>query len=204
MAERAHPSRLLAESLPFVQENIPLVQGGTSNSIWLVGYRGTGKTTVAQVLATRLGWSWIDMDSEIERRAGKSIASMFADEGERYFRDRERETLAELILRDRVVVATGGGVVTGVENRRLLARVEMVVWLRAKPETILARITTDKTSGSRRPNLTPRGGIEEIQTLLGERAGWYAETARIAIDTDGITPDDIARTILSHWGPHPA
>ena len=79
--------------------------------ITLIGYRGTGKSTLASPLAQRLGWDWIDADVELERRAGRSIQSIFATDGEPEFRRLERELLAELLLRDRLVIAAGGGAV---------------------------------------------------------------------------------------------
>ena len=105
----------------------------------LIGYRGTGKTTVAQQLALALGWEWVDADVEVELRAGKSIAAIFADDGEQVFRDWEAQTLADSLRRERVVLAAGGGVVLREANRRLLAERARVVWLRASVETILAR-----------------------------------------------------------------
>ena len=75
----------------------------------LIGYRAVGKTTLAKLLAERLGWDWIDADVEIERRAGKSIARIFAEEGEPAFRDLEAKVIADLCRRDRLVLAAGGG-----------------------------------------------------------------------------------------------
>ena len=76
----------------------------------LVGYRGSGKSAVAQLAALRLGWDWVDADVEIELRAGKSIAAIFAEDGEAAFRDLETDVLCELIRRDRTILALGGGV----------------------------------------------------------------------------------------------
>ena len=75
----------------------------------LIGYRATGKTTLARLLAQRLGWDWIDADVEIERQAGKSIARMFAEDGEPAFRDLEARVIADLCGRPRLVLAAGGG-----------------------------------------------------------------------------------------------
>ena len=83
----------------------------------LIGYRGTGKTTLARLLARQLVWEWVDADVEIELRAGKSIASIFVDDGEPKFRDLEGQVIVELAGRDRLVIATGGGVVLREENR---------------------------------------------------------------------------------------
>jgi len=86
----------------------------------LIGYRATGKTTLARLLAGRLGWEWIDADVEIERRAGKSIAEIFADDGQTAFRDLEAEVIADLCKKERLVLAAGGGAPLRPENRAFL------------------------------------------------------------------------------------
>ena len=86
----------------------------------LIGYRATGKSETARLLAQRLGWEWVDADAEIEARAGKTIAKIFADDGEQAFRDAESRVVAELAVRDRTVLALGGGAVLREENRRAL------------------------------------------------------------------------------------
>ena len=86
----------------------------------LIGYRGAGKTTIAARLAERLGWAWLDADDELEERAGRTIADIFAADGETAFRDLEAEIAAELSGRADVVLAWGGGVVLREENRRCI------------------------------------------------------------------------------------
>ena len=113
----------------------------------LIGYRATGKTTLARLLAERLGWDWIDADVEIERRAGKSIARIFAEDGEPAFRDMEAEVIADLCRRDRLVLAAGGGAPLRPESRRAMREAGKVVWLTARPETILARMTRRRHNG---------------------------------------------------------
>ena len=112
----------------------------------LIGYRATGKTTLARHLAARLGWEWTDADVEIERRAGKSIARIFAEEGEPAFRDLEAQVIADLCERQRLVLAAGGGALFREESRRAMRCCGRVVWLTATPETILARMTADATT----------------------------------------------------------
>ncbi|MEX0712312.1 MAG: shikimate kinase, partial [Pirellulales bacterium] len=107
-------------------------------NIVLIGYRGSGKSTVARELAGRLGWPWLDADHQIEERAGKSIAAVFAEEGEERFRDLESSLLAELVERDKTVLAAGGGAVLRPANRALLRSAGKVVWLQADAATILA------------------------------------------------------------------
>jgi shikimate kinase len=164
--------------------------------IRLIGYRGTGKSAVAQALALRLGWEWIDADVELELRSGKSIAAIFADEGEPAFREMESAVLAELADRDRVVLATGGGIVLREANRTLLRKGATVVWLKARPETIFRRVSDDWNTVSRRPNLTT-GGIEEIRDLLEQRTALYRQCADLEIDTDEKTILQVGEDILS-------
>lgn len=117
-------------------------------NIVLIGSRGTGKTSVAQLLALSLGWDWVDADVEIELRAGKSIAAIFADDGEPAFRDYESAVLVELLKRDRTVLALGGGVVGSPANRELLISSRPVIWLTGEPETLWPRIQADATTAS--------------------------------------------------------
>lgn len=162
----------------------------------LIGYRGTGKSTVARHLALALGWDWIDADVELELRAGKSISAIFADDGELAFRDLESQVLADLVRRERVVLAAGGGVVLREANRKLLKEFTRVVWLQASAETIVARIATDATTTGRRPNLTVRGGADEVIQLLRERLPLYEQCADLTIDTEQRTPGEIAADIV--------
>jgi len=170
-------------------------------NIVLIGYRATGKSTVARLLAQRLGWNWVDLDVEIERRAGKSIAQIFAEDGEPAFRDWESLVVAEFCGRSRWVIAAGGGAPLREENRKAMRTGGKVIWLTALPETIHRRMTTDPTTGARRPNLTNQGGLEEIIHLLGKREPIYRETADWIVDTEGKSPDGVVQEILEHLGP---
>jgi shikimate kinase len=162
----------------------------------LIGYRATGKTTLAALLASRLGWDWIDADVEIERRAGKSIARIFAEDGEPAFRDLEAQVIADLSGRRRLVLATGGGAPLRPESRRAMRRSGKVVWLRALPETILGRMSDDQTTATRRPNLTEKGPLDEIVHLLGVREPIYHEAADLEIETESHTPEQLVDEIL--------
>lgn len=177
------------------------------NRLVLIGYRGTGKSTIGPILARRLGWTFIDADERIEAAAGRSIAEIFAAEGETGFRDRESATLAELCRGDDLVIATGGGVILRDANRQRLRDSGFVVWLTASPETIWDRLQHDPTTTSRRPNLTPGGGLDEIRSLLAVREPLYRQTANFTIATEALSPEAAADAILSAWtGPptHPS
>lgn len=150
-------------------------------------------------VAARLGWDFRDADTVLETSAGKSIAEVFASEGEVGFRDRESAVLAGLAGQSRCVVATGGGVVLRQENRAILRSAGFVAWLTASPETLWNRLSTDPTTAGRRPNLTATGGLDEVIRLLAIREPLYREVAHIVVDTEGRSPEVVATDILSAW-----
>jgi shikimate kinase len=162
----------------------------------LIGLRGTGKSTIAEILAQRLGWDWCDADAEIERRAAKTIKQIFEAGGEPAFRDWETQVVTDLAQRERTVLALGGGAVLRPENRAAIARQGTIVWLTASPETLWARIQADATTASRRPNLSAGGGINEIIATLGARREVYRQCADLEVDTEGKTPDQVADAIV--------
>lgn len=165
----------------------------------LIGYRGTGKTTVGRLLADRLGRPFADADDLVEAAAGTSIADIFATAGEPAFRDREAAAIATLCAQTSGVIATGGGAILRESNRALLRASGFVVWLTATPEAIAARLATDPTTGARRPNLTAAGGMDEIRNLLAIRAPLYRETADFTVETGTLSPEQIADAILTAW-----
>lgn len=167
--------------------------------ILLVGVRGTGKTTVGRALAARLGWRFADADDVVEAAAGKSIADIFAADGEPAFRDREAAALAELCGRTEHVVATGGGAVLREANRECMTRAGFVVWLTAPPEVSYDRLRGDPTTAARRPNLTPVGGLPEMRAVLAAREPLYAAVADFTCDTATLSPDAAAAAILAAW-----
>ncbi len=165
-------------------------------NLTLIGYRATGKTTLARLLAERLAWSWIDADVEIERRAGMSIARIFAEQGEPAFRELEASVTAELLARQHLVLAAGGGAPLRPETRQAMRTAGKVVWLTARPETIHARMSGDATTSTRRPSLTDRAALDEILHLLAHREPIYRQTADLEIDTEGKTPSQLVSEIL--------
>jgi len=169
-------------------------------NLYLIGYRGSGKTTVAAELARLLGWKWLDADDEIERRAGKTIKEIFASSGEQSFRDLEAAVVADLAKRTRHVVALGGGAVLREESRLAIQASGKVVWLQASPEVLFQRITADASTAERRPNLTVDGGLAEVERLLAIRSPIYAACADLTVDAT-VEPSELARQIADWMRP---
>ena len=151
-----------------------------NRKLFLIGYRGSGKSTVGRVLADRMGWSFVDTDQVIEERSGKSIREIFHDDGEAAFRDLESGILAVLRGNAGAVVATGGGIVLREENRRILREDGFVVWLTADAATLWTRIERDASTAERRPALTT-GGLDEVRQLLAIREPLYRQVRGLRV-----------------------
>jgi shikimate kinase len=174
--------------------------GHAGQGLALVGYRGTGKSTVGRIVADRLNRRFLDADLEIEVRAGRSIRSIFTEWGETVFRDWEEQTLAELTAAFAgAIVATGGGVVLREINRRRIRGFGFVVWLRADPSELARRLASDGRGLAERPPLTPTGTLAEIAQVLEVRTPLYQEVADLVIETGDKTPDEVAAAILGYW-----
>lgn len=163
-------------------------------SIVLVGFMGSGKSTVGRALHQRLGYPLVDMDQWIEQRARKSIAAIFADEGEQAFRDMETSLLEELDepAAPRRIISTGGGVIGREENRVLLRRLGYVVWLHAPMEVILERTAKNRE----RPLLHTDDPAARIAALMEARKPLYEEVAHLRIETAGLDSNELATGIL--------
>jgi shikimate kinase len=166
--------------------------------LFLIGYRGTGKSTVARLLAERLRWTWLDADAMLEARFGRSIRQIFQQDGEPAFRLMEAAVLEDLCRLRRHVVATGGGVVLHGHNRDRLRAAGRVVWLTADADTIWTRLKADAATAERRPALTV-GGLAEVKELLRVREPLYRACADWTVDTVGRTPTQVADLILANW-----
>jgi shikimate kinase len=168
-------------------------------NLYLIGYRGSGKSTVARLVAEQIGLPWVDADATLEQRAGKSIRQIFSESGEEEFRELESAELALLADAPAHVVSLGGGAVLRQVNRQRIRSSGKVVWLRARPSTLLARIEADATTAQRRPNLTSAGGLPEIEQLLAVRTPIYAECADFVVDVDKLSPAEAAAAIVGWW-----
>jgi shikimate kinase len=178
----------------------PTFSRSKGRGLALVGYRGTGKSTVGRILAERATRTFLDMDLELQARVGRSVAAIFADEGEPFFRDWEERTLAELLSGyPTAIVATGGGAVLRAMNRRRLREFGFVVWLTADAAELARRLGSDPRGYDQRPALTSAGTIVEIGQVLEVRTPLYEEVADTVIETEGKKPDEVAAAILEHW-----
>ncbi len=151
-------------------------------NIVLIGYRGSGKSTIGRGLAARLGLGFVDTDDLIAARSGKTIRELFEEVGESGFRDLETAAVQQAANRDDVVISAGGGAVLRRENVTLLKRNARVVWLTAPAEVLYARIKADAQTAANRPNLTARGGLPEVRRLLAQRTPLYSSMADIVVD----------------------
>jgi shikimate kinase len=157
----------------------------------LVGMMGCGKTSVGRRVARALGRPFLDLDHEVERVAGRRIPELFEHEGEAGFRDREGAALrGALAGTEPMVIATGGGAVLRPENRAAMRERAVVVWLRARPDTLLARVG----DGRGRPLLAgdPLGNLTRI---AADRADAYRDAAHEVIDVDGLPFDEISERV---------
>lgn len=160
-------------------------------SIWLVGLSGAGKSTIGPILARRLGWTFVDLDGEIERRAGAAVTDLFERGGEDGFRSAEAEASDALLDRTRIVVATGGGWMARDDIRRG-GRGCARVWLRVSPQTAARRLAADPAV---RPLLAGHDVEGALRELLERRSRSYAE-AEIAVETEGRSPGEVVDRLL--------
>ena len=163
-------------------------------NIILIGYRGTGKSTVGRRLAVRLGRVLVSTDAEIVKRAKRTIPEIVAQEGWEYFRDLESSICRELSSRDQLVIDTGGGAILRTENIEALKKNGAVFWLTASVETIAKRIGGD----NQRPSLTgAQSFVDEIKDVLRERTPKYQAAADHMITTDDRSIDQLVETLLA-------
>ncbi len=170
----------------------PETRGGVkTDKLYLVGFMGAGKTTVGRALSRRIGWQFIDVDERIESRTRRSIASIFAQHGEPYFRQLEREVLGELLSLRQVIVATGGGTFAEADNRALMLADGDVAWLDIPLSTVFERAPAD----GRRPLAADRTAMELLYT---RRRLVYAE-AHVRVDAS-LPPAESVERLLAWIG----
>ena len=169
-------------------------------NIILVGFMASGKSSVGRALSRRCGWPRVDADEEIVSRAGKPIADIFRDSGEDAFRELERAVVTDICAESGKIIAAGGGSFIDDENRQTMLDGGTVFYLSAHPETIHRRVTKGSPNAPVRPLLGPGNPLERITELLAQRTPAYSQ-AHHSVETDGLTPDQVAEAILKICGP---
>ena len=175
--------------------------------ITLTGFMGSGKTTVGKVLADFLGCPFMDLDDLIVKKAGKSIPEIFAQDGEPAFRQLEARLLRQTVEKyteNTVVLALGGGAVTAPASASLLHEKTVCIYLRATLETLQARLEGETAGrpllneipGQAGNDVMPGPDRASVADRLAAREPLYEETAHVVIDTDGLTPEEVADEII--------
>jgi shikimate kinase len=166
-------------------------------NIVLIGYRGTGKTVVGELLAERLGMTYIGMDAQIVKKAGMSIPEIVEKSGWPGFRDMESQVARELAGLDNLIIDTGGGVIERPENIEMLQTNARIFWLKASVDAIVSRIQED----TQRPALIAgKTFTQEVAEVMEQRTPKYQSAAHQEIDTDPLTPEQVAEKIIQICG----
>ncbi len=165
-------------------------------NIILIGYRGSGKSAVGSKLAARLQMRFVDTDDLIESKEGH-ISDLVKSHGWSHFRRLEKSVIEEISKEDHLVIASGGGAVLDTDNVNALKRNGFIIWLKADQQTLLKRIQKDQGSSTRRPTLTGKGTLEEIEETIFERGPSYEKASEIQIDTSALNVEAVVERILA-------
>ena len=161
-------------------------------NIFLIGFMGAGKSTIARALQRELGFPLIEMDERIVKEQGMSINDIFAQYGENHFRDIESQLIVDIGKEEPSIVSCGGGVVVRPQNTQNMKEIGRIVFLKATPETIYERVK----NSTDRPILNGHMNVEYIAELMEKRRALYEAAADITIQTDGKTREQICEEII--------
>ncbi len=168
--------------------------------LYLTGYRGCGKSTIATLLADKLSIPSVDTDTVVETLAGKSIAEIFAQDGEESFRDLEASVVRSLASdQQSKIIALGGGAILRDASRNWIRSSGWVVWLTASPDVLAARIAGDTATAARRPSLSKLGTLDEIRAILAKREPLYNAVSHIEYDTETASLESLADQIANEY-----
>jgi shikimate kinase len=165
----------------------------------LVGFMGSGKTTLGSLLARQMGWTFLDLDEEIERREGREIPRIFEEDGEETFREIEQHAASDVLRTDDLVIASGGGWPCRPGRLESVPPGTLSVWLKVSPEAVLERV---RGQGVRRPLLEVEEPLKRIRELLAEREPYYRK-ARWWVDTELHSPREIVRRMIERLTVNP-
>lgn len=164
-----------------------------TQNVFLIGFMGTGKSTIASYLNRNYGMDVVEMDQVIVERSGMEISELFVKYGEEYFRDLETSLLEELKTKQNTIISCGGGVVLRKKNVALMQESGKIVLLKAEPQTILERVKNDKS----RPLLDGKKNLDAIRALMKGRCEKYEVAADIILTVDGRKVEEICKTLLN-------
>ncbi len=164
-------------------------------NIILIGYRGSGKSTVGRRLAARLKLRFVDTDDLIEEHQGIPISEIVKSHGWGHFRKLENSTIEEISKEDGLIIAPGGGSVLDTDNIKALRKNGFIIWLKADKPTLLKRINQDPGTNTRRPTLTGKGASEEIKEVMSLREPIYERVSEIQIDTSVIDVETVVERL---------
>lgn len=165
----------------------------THPNLILIGFMGSGKTSIGRLVAHRLRFRFLDTDALLVERAGMEIPDIFAKHGEDHFRDLETRAIQSLVAQERCVIATGGGAVLREENRKLLRTLGFVALLTARHDVIFERVGHQ----SKRPLLHTANPQQTVELLLAEREPAYAATAHWTLDTSDLTREQASEALVT-------
>ena len=163
------------------------------SKIILVGMMGAGKTTIGKLLSNKLGYDFVDLDKIIEEKSGVKINTIFEIEGEAGFREREFQVLRDSIEKEKVIISTGGGIVTNEKRRtQLIKHNVFIIYLKANLETLFNRLKNDNS----RPILNVDNKEQVIESILHEREPQYQDLADMTVDTTHMKTNDVVKLII--------
>ncbi len=165
----------------------------TRTNIVLIGFMGSGKSSIGRLVAQKLGFQFVDTDTLVVERSGLEIAAIFARDGEEHFRELETAVLESLAPWNRSVMATGGGIILREQNRTLLRELGFVVWLAASENVIFERVSRN----TRRPLLQTENPRETVAKLFGARRALYEEAAQFTLDTSALSHAEAAEAVIA-------
>ncbi len=198
LLRKASPNQI-AQAKDMLAGSSPLAPRGASFSgIALIGLRGAGKTTLGRMLAKKIGWSFVELNKEIEAQNGLSVAEIIALYGQEGFRRMEQAALTQLLARkELMVLATGGGIVSEALTFDLILSSFYTIWLKAEPEEHMARV---RRQGDLRPMADDRSAMAELRNILVSREPLYARASAV-VDTAGLSVDAAAARLIDSVRP---
>ncbi|PDT75385.1 transcriptional regulator [Bradyrhizobium sp. C9] len=198
LLRKASPNQI-AQARDMLAGSSPLAPRGASFSgIALIGLRGAGKTTLGRMLAKKIGWSFVELNKEIEAQNGLSVAEIIALYGQEGFRRMEQAALTQLLARkELMVLATGGGIVSEALTFDLILSSFYTIWLKAEPEEHMARV---RRQGDLRPMADDRSAMAELRNILVSREPLYARASAV-VDTAGLSVDAAAARLIDSVRP---